>query len=679
MKYRVAADIGGTFTDIVIENITQKNISTTKVLSTPKNPAFAVLDGLKKIISNFDEIDFLVHGTTVGLNAFLERKGSRVLLIMTSGISDTYTIARGDRKTLYDVQYEKPKQLVPRKDVHEVNERISWEGNVIEKINRKSFIPIIKKIKNENVQAVAICFLHSYINPIHEIKAKKILKKELNDNVVISLSHEIAREWREYERSSTAVMNAYIGPIVNNYLIRLEKELFNKGYFKTLYVMQSNGGVIRAKTAIENPVHTLLSGPVGGTIGGAALSNIIKNPNLICVDMGGTSFDMSLIINGFPKVTNETEQESLPLLIPFVDIHTIGAGGGSIAWLEAGALRVGPQSAGADPGPACYGKGGLEPTVTDANLFLGRIGSDSKLGGWMKLDVMSSNKVIKNMAKKLSMTKVDLAEGILSIINAKMADAIRTITIKHGIDPREFSLVAFGGAGSMHAIWIAEELEIKEIIVPPNPGTFSAWGMLQTDIRKDLTKNYFTILSEAKKDNLNKHFNELINEASSLLKGEGVSNKKMLFYRTADMRYIGQEYYVNIAIDPSLNLKKINLNFHNNYKKTFGHSTPDAPVEIINLRLVAIGLVDRVIDYSKLINQQIKKNAQIIKREVIFNKKKHETSIIDRNSIKLKDRLNGPLIIEEESATTVVPPKYFVNRDLMGNLIIKRKKIYEKN
>tara|TARA_Y100000590_G_scaffold147108_2_gene168934 strand:+ start:2442 stop:4469 length:2028 start_codon:yes stop_codon:yes gene_type:complete len=673
MKYRVSADIGGTFTDIVIEDSKKKNIFTSKVLSTPKNPAFAVLDGLKKKINNFNQINFLVHGTTVGLNAFLERKGSRVLLIMTSGISDTYTIARGDRKTLYDVQYRKPKQLVSRKDVHEVKERMSWEGKIIEKIDKKSFVSIIKKIKNENIKAVAICFLHSYLNPSHEIQAKRILKKELKKDIIISLSHEIAREWREYERSSTAVMNAYIGPIVNNYLIRLENELLEKGYSKTLYVMQSNGGVIRAKTAIENPVHTLLSGPVGGTIGGAALSKIIKKPNLICVDMGGTSFDMSLIINGRPKITNETEQESLPLLIPFVDIHTIGAGGGSIAWLEAGALRVGPQSAGADPGPACYGKGGLEPTVTDANLFLGRIGSDSKLGGWMQLDSTSSEKVIRNMAKKLSMTKVELAEGILSIINAKMADAIRTITIKNGIDPREFSLVAFGGAGSMHAIWIAEELEIKEIIVPPNPGNFSAWGMLQTDIRRDLTKNYFTILSETKKSNLKKFFNELIDEASNLLKSEGVSNKKMLFYRTADMRYIGQEYYVNISIDSLLNLNKINSDFHNTYKKTFGHSTPDAPVEIINLRLVAIGLVDRVIDYSKINNQKTTKRVNIKKREVIFNNVKHLTNIINRNSIKLKDRLNGPLIIEEESATTVVSPKYFVNKDLMGNLIIKRK------
>ena len=672
MKYRVAADIGGTFTDIVIEDYKSKKTSTSKVLSAPHNAASAVLNGLKKRISHFTEINFLVHGTTVGLNAFLERKGSRVLLIMTSGISDTYTIARGDRKTLYEVQYRKPKQLTSRKDVHEVTERMSWEGKIIEPIDKKSFIPIIKKINDEKIKAVAICFLHSYINPKHEIEAKKILKEKIDKDVVISASHEIAREWREYERSSTAVMSAYIGPIVNNYLIRLEQELLENGYSKHLYIMQSNGGVIRAKTAIDNPVHTLLSGPVGGTIGGVALSQIIKKPNLICVDMGGTSFDMSLIINGSPNVTNETEKQSLPLLIPLVDIHTIGAGGGSIAWLETGALRVGPQSAGADPGPACYGKGGLEPTVTDANLFLGRIGSESKLGGWMKLDLKNSNQALKNMSEKLSMTNIELAEGILSIINAKMADAIRTITVKHGIDPREFSLVAFGGAGPMHAVWIAEELGIKEIIVPPNPGTFSAWGMLQTDIRRDLTKNYFMMLSDAKTESLHNNFQELINEASTLLKSEGVDQKKMIFYLTADMRYIGQEYYVNISIDQSIDLIKINTSFHTTYKKKYGHSTPEAPVEIINLRLVAVGIVERLIDYSKLDEYEKKRTKSRSGREVIFNNKKFNTSIIDRNSIKIKDNFKGPLIVEEESATTVIPPGYSMSRDLMGNLIIKR-------
>ena len=672
--YRVAVDIGGTFTDIVVENIKKKYSTTYKVLSSPNNPALAVVDGLKNSINFFDEINFLVHGTTVGLNAFLERKGSRVLLIMTSGISDTYTIARGDRKVLYDVQYQKPKQLIPRMDVHEVKERMSWEGKVIDKLQINDFKAIIKKIKKENIKSVAICFLHSYVNPKHEIQAKKNLKEKIDKDVIISLSHEIAREWKEYERSSTVVMNAYIGPIVNNYLKKLEKDLLSSHYSKPLYVMQSNGGVIRAKTAIQKPVHTLLSGPVGGTIGGSALSKIINRPNLICVDMGGTSFDMSLIINKSPNVTNETVQQSLPLLIPFVDIHTIGAGGGSIAWLEEGALRVGPQSAGADPGPACYDKGGLEPTVTDANLFLGRIGIESKLGGWMNLQLNKSKQVLKKMSDKLSMKSVGLAEGILSIINTKMSDAIRTITVKQGIDPREFSLVAYGGAAPMHAVWIAEELEIKEIIVPPSPGTFSAWGMLQTDIRKDLNINFYFPFAVVKKESLKKRFKELTNEASILLKSEGVTKNKMVFNFSVDMRYIGQEYYVNIPVNPLLDLKKIEKDFHKTYNDKYGHSQLNAPVEITNLRLAAFGLIDRPIDYSK--NLDIKKNNQIkkrINRKVIFGNKKYSTNVINRNSIKIEDVLSGPIIIEEKSATTVIPPKYLVTRDLMGNLIIKKK------
>ena len=672
--YRVAVDIGGTFTDIVVENIKKKYSTTYKVLSSPNNPALAVVDGLKNSINFFDEINFLVHGTTVGLNAFLERKGSRVLLIMTSGISDTYTIARGDRKVLYDVQYQKPKQLIPRMDVHEVKERMSWEGKVIDKLQINDFKAIIKKIKKENIKSVAICFLHSYVNPKHEIQAKKNLKEKIDKDVIISLSHEIAREWKEYERSSTVVMNAYIGPIVNNYLKKLEKDLLSSHYSKPLYVMQSNGGVIRAKTAIQKPVHTLLSGPVGGTIGGSALSKIINRPNLICVDMGGTSFDMSLIINKSPNVTNETVQQSLPLLIPFVDIHTIGAGGGSIAWLEEGALRVGPQSAGADPGPACYDKRGLEPTVTDANLFLGRIGIESKLGGWMNLQLNKSKQVLKKMSDKLSMKSVGLAEGILSIINTKMSDAIRTITVKQGIDPREFSLVAYGGAAPMHAVWIAEELEIKEIIVPPSPGTFSAWGMLQTDIRKDLNINFYFPFAVVKKESLKKRFKELTNEASILLKSEGVTKNKMVFNFSVDMRYIGQEYYVNITVNPLLDLKKIEKDFHKTYNDKYGHSQLNAPVEITNLRLAAFGLIDRPIDYSK--NLDIKKNNQInkkINRKVIFGNKKYSTNVINRNSIKIEDVLSGPIIIEEKSATTVIPPKYLVTRDLMGNLIIKKK------
>ena len=668
--YRVSADIGGTFTDIVVDDTENNSIKTIKVLSTPENPANAVFNGLNSNLE-IENIDFIVHGTTVGLNAFLERKGSRVLLIMTKGVSDTYTIARGDRKELYNVRYTKPGTLVPRKDVYEVEERTMWDGSIKTKLNEDDLSNIAEIINKEDIKAVSICFLHSYVNPQHEIQSRNYLSKLIKEDVVISLSHEIAREWREYERASTAVMNSYIGPVTNNYLKSLQKQLEGSNYKKPLYIMQSNGGVIRAESALEQPVKTLLSGPVGGTIGGQALSKLIKRSNLICVDMGGTSFDMSLIINGKPSVTNETEQEFIPLLIPLVDIHTIGAGGGSVAWLENEALRVGPRSAGANPGPACYGKGGQEPTVTDANLYLGRLGKESKLGGWMDLDLNASESVLKNLSEKLNISSTELAEGILSIINAKMADAIRTITVKEGIDPREFSLVAFGGAGSMHAVWLAEELEINEIIVPNDPGTFSAWGMLQTDIRRDLTVNFYQNFQSLEKEKLLENFNKLKDEAISLLKSENVNENDMSFSLTADMRYIGQEYYVNVDISEPFDLNEINNNFHKTYEKQYGHSTPEGPSEFINLRLIATGKIKKTDSVKNIENDKTIKDS---KRKIIFNQKEYETKIYARHNIRVNESFEGPAVIEESTATTVIPPNYSIIKDEFGNIIITKDK-----
>ena len=668
--YRVSADIGGTFTDIVVDDTENNSIKTIKVLSTPENPANAVFNGLNSNLE-IENIDFIVHGTTVGLNAFLERKGSRVLLIMTKGVSDTYTIARGDRKELYNVRYTKPGTLVPRKDVFEVEERTMWDGSIKTKLNEDDLSNIAEIINKEDIKAVSICFLHSYVNPQHEIQSRNFLSKLIKEDVVISLSHEIAREWREYETASTAVMNSYIGPVTNNYLKSLQKQLEGSNYKKPLYIMQSNGGVIRAESALEQPVKTLLSGPVGGTIGGQALSKLIKRPNLICVDMGGTSFDMSLIINGKPSVTNETEQEFIPLLIPLVDIHTIGAGGGSVAWLENEALRVGPRSAGANPGPACYGKGGQEPTVTDANLYLGRLGKESKLGGWMDLDLNASESVLKSLSEKLNISSTELAEGILSIINAKMADAIRTITVKEGIDPREFSLVAFGGAGSMHAVWLAEELEINEIIVPNDPGTFSAWGMLQTDIRRDLTVNFYQNFQSLEKEKLLENFNKLKDEAISLLKSENVNENDMSFSLTADMRYIGQEYYVNVDISEPFDLNDINNNFHKTYEKQYGHSTPEGPSEFINLRLIATGKIKKTDSVKSIENDKTIKDS---KRKIIFNQKEYETKIYARHNIRVKESFDGPAVIEESTATTVIPPNYSIIKDEFGNIIITKDK-----
>lgn len=668
-NYKVSADIGGTFTDIVVTNTDENVTFTGKVLTVPENPAQSVLQGMGEMIERADTISFFVHGTTVGLNAFLERKGERVLLIMTEGLRDAYTIARGDRKTLYDLQYSKPKLLVPRRDVHEVGGRLRWDGSEMRPLIEDDFEPIIQKAKDEGVRSIAVCLLHAFTNPAHEIRAREILSEALPD-VSISLSHEMAREWREYERASTAVMNSYIAPIVQLYLKNLVQDLTNFGLTVPVHIMQSNGGVALAKTAQEQPIHTLLSGPVGGTIGGRALSEAIGRPNLLCVDMGGTSFDMSLIIDGKPSISNETEQEGLPLLLSLVEIHTVGAGGGSLAWLEAGALRVGPESAGANPGPACYGRGGTQPTVTDANLFLGRIGREAKLGGWMQLDYDAAAKAMTNLAYKLGLSAVELAEGILSIINAKMADAIRTITIQQGIDPRDFALVAFGGAGPMHAVWLAQELDIDEVIVPWFPGTFSAWGMQQTDIRRDLTANFFKQMATAALEEVEDTFTRLSEEGKELLFGEDVSESEVTFEYTADMRYIGQEYYVNVPIDFPVDLETIEASFHDTHATRYGHSTPDAPVEFVNLRVGAVGQLDKQPVGYQPENGEGNPVQEI--RDVIFNGEVMKTDVLTRAYIPSGKVFPGPLIVEEKGATTVIPPNFNLHVDQYGNLIIQK-------
>ncbi|MEM6529010.1 MAG: hydantoinase/oxoprolinase family protein [Chloroflexota bacterium] len=668
-NYRVSADIGGTFTDIVVSEVETSTTRTGKVLTTPANPAEGVMQGVTEMIGDAAAMDFFVHGTTVGLNAFLERKGKRVLLIMNEGLRDAYTIARGDRKTLYELQYSKPELLVPRRDVHGVRGRLRWDGSEMVPLNQDDFEPIIEKVKAENIESIAICFVHAFTNPAHERQAKEILTTALPD-VSISLSHELAREWREYERASTAVMNSYIAPIVQRYLKSLEGNLSDAGLSIPVHIMQSNGGVTRAETAREQPIHTLLSGPVGGTIGGAALAEQIGRPNLLCVDMGGTSFDMSLIVDGKPGISNEAELEGLPLLLSLVEIHTIGAGGGSVAWLEAGALRVGPHSAGADPGPACYGKGGTQPTVTDANLFLGRMGRNARLGGWMELDFDATESAIHNIAQQLGLGDVELAEGILAIINAKMSDAIRTITIQQGIDPRDYAIVAFGGAGSMHAVWLARELDIPEVIVPWSPGTFSAWGMLQTDIRRDLTANFFKQVATITNEDVSGVLERLSSEGRELLFAEKVSEADIEFEFSADMRYIGQEYFVNVPIAASVDLAVIEDAFHNAHATRYGHSTPGAPVEFVNLRVGAIGKLDT--RAGAFIPGEQAGDPVIETRAIVFDGKSIDTHVLNRDAIPVGSEYKGPLVIDENSATTVIPPGYDLHIDNFGNLIIRK-------
>jgi N-methylhydantoinase A len=663
-------DIGGTFTDfVVIDGEQQGQTSSGKVLTTPANPADGVLDGLRRFVAELAGIEFLVHGTTVGLNAFLERKGTRLLLVMTEGLRDAYSIARHDRKELYALRYHKPERLVPRRDVVEVVERLRWDGAVETPLDPQSLEPLFARIRNEKVEAVAICLIHSYVNPVHELELRERLRAEFPE-LSITLSHEIAREWREYERASSATLNAYIAPRVERYLATLEQELGKLDVASPLYVMQSNGGITSARRARAEPIQTLLSGPVGGTIGGAALARSTGRRNLLCIDMGGTSFDLSLVVDGKPTVSTETELEGLPVLMPLVDIHTIGAGGGSLAWLEAGGLRVGPQSAGADPGPACYGRGGTQPTVTDANLFLGRLDPGYFLGGRMTLDEAAAERALEGVAGQVRLNTTELAEGMLAIINARMADAMRTITVKQGIDPREFALVAFGGAGPMHAVWLAEELEIGEVIVPWSPGTFSAWGMLQTDMRHDVVRSFYKPLAGVEAQTVAATFDSLEAEGAELLEQEGVGASDRYYARSADMRYVGQEYTVNVPVAETISLEVIDTSFHDGHHLRYGHSTPSAPVEFVNLRLAAMGRIASTAPTYQAPTDQA--DPLLGHRQVVFAGQEHETPVLLRQHLRAGTSHAGPLVIEEDSATTVIPPGHTAALDEFGNVLITR-------
>jgi len=668
VSYRVAMDIGGTFTDFVVVDEAAGRTHAGKTSTTPASPEQGVLEGLADFVPDLAAISFVVHGTTVGLNSFLERKGTRVLLVMTTGLRDAYSIARHDRKELYTLKYRKPERLVPRRDVYEVVERLRWDGSVETELDESSLQPVIDAVRREGIEAVAVCLIHAYTNPVHELKVREVLEREC-PGLSVTLSHEIAREWREYERASTAVLNAYVAPRVERYLRNLEDELTARGVTAPLHVMQSNGGITTAAKARRQPVQTLLSGPVGGTIGGAALSKVTGRPNLLCVDMGGTSFDLSLIVDGNPTVSTETELEGLPILMPLVDIHTIGAGGGSLAWLEAGGLRVGPQSAGAVPGPACYGRGGTEPTVTDANLHLGRLDPEFFLGGRMQLDVEAAQRALSSIGSRLGLSDEAFAEGVLAIVNANMADAMRTITVKQGIDPRDYSLVAFGGAGPMHAVWLAEELEIGEVIVPWSPGTFSAWGMLQTDIRHDVVRSFYRPLAALDGGApVSEAYAELLDEGTELLAGEGVDEGERSFARSSDMRYVGQEYTVTVPIGAEIELAEIDAAFHDQHRIRYGHSTPGAPVEFVNLRLAAFGRIGGAA--APFTPPDAGESAVVARRPVVFAGDEHETDVVRRDLLGPGDRHDGPVVIEEDGSTTVVPPGYSVETDGHGNLLI---------
>ncbi|MFI6322899.1 hydantoinase/oxoprolinase family protein [Nonomuraea sp. NPDC050556] len=659
MTYRVAMDIGGTFTDVVCYDEASGAVTASKAPTTPGDLAEGVFNALARVVGTPADISFFVHGTTQGLNALLERKGAKVLLLTSQGARDVYLIARGNRDRMFDLRYRKPVPLVPRSDVMEVPGRLDWQGAELTPLDEDAVRHAAKRAKDEGFDAIAVCLLFSYVNPAHEVRVREIL----GDDVLVVLSHEVAREWREYERTSSAVLEAYTGPVVRDYLSRVEERFAARGLTVPVHVMQSSGGLVNASYARRRPLQTLLSGPVGGTMGGVAAARLLGRENVICMDMGGTSFDVSLVVGGRADVSAEAHVEGFPVLMPIVNLHTIGAGGGSLAYAEAGALRVGPTSAGAVPGPACYGRGGTRPTVTDANVVLGRVDPTWFAGGLMTLDVPAAFDAVSSLAAELGMETEALAQGICDVANAKMAQAIRTLTVEHGVEPREFALVAFGGAGAMHAVFIARELGIGEVVVPRFPGAFSAWGMLEADVRRDLAQPYFVSGADLVPEDLSARLALMESEALEALAAQGVPVDRRRVEHAVDMRYEGQDFTLTIPAGPALSLERLAADLAEAHTSRYGHATPEAPVELVALRTTGFGSFVK----GPALSSEPQDGPRAV-RDVIFDGVAHPTPVVRRSAV---EELAGPAIVVEETATTVIPPGCLARVDGNGFLIIK--------
>jgi N-methylhydantoinase A len=654
---RVAVDTGGTFTDCVW--VEGGRLRMLKVFSTPQDPSEAIAQAVQRIGHGGPVL--LLHGTTVGTNALLERKGARVAFITTAGFEDTIEIGRQNRPRLYDLHVRRVQPLVPEELRFGLSERVSAEGAVLRAPGDDHLQKLRIAISEANPQAIALSLLFSFANPAHE---KKVVRELATLDTPISVSHEILPEFREYERASTVVVNAYLQPLMSRYLDSLLQRICSAEEQSRIFVMQSSGGIAALEVASREPVRTVLSGPAGGVVGSAAMARQSGFDRIIGFDMGGTSTDVCLV-DRVIHTSSEAEVAGFPVRVPMLDIHTVGAGGGSIARFDAaGALRVGPESAGADPGPICYGRG-TEPTVTDANLLLGRLRADRFLGGEFTLDLERTRRVVIEWLKKnrSSLAMKAFAEGVVRVVNANMERALRVVSIERGYDPREFALVAFGGAGALHACELASSLSIPTVIVPALPGALSALGILVSDVVKDFSRTLvWRVERDVPKQKLEAEFRALEQRAQREFAREAWEGKPRM-QRSVDVRYAGQGFELNVEYGP-----RFIADFHAEHQRRYGYSHPDREIEMVTIRLRATVAAPKV----KLTIRQGTGTTPAQNEKVVFNGKSVAAGILDRSSIRAAFR--GPSIVTEYSATTVVPPGWSGGPDRAGNLILQRKK-----
>lgn len=672
MAQVIGIDIGGTFTDLVVINTETGEITSVKVDSTPPRFAAGFFHALEKADIDLKNVSYLVHGTTVATNAVVERKGAKVGLITTKGFKDVIEIMRGNREFHYDLQWEKPKPLIPRFLRLGVSERLNSKGEVVIPLNKDEVKEAVSYFKKRGVEVIAICTLHSFMNPVHELKIEEIIKEEF-PGVFTSVSAKILPEIREFERSCTVAMNAYVKPVVIKYIDSLRRRLKEKGLQRDLMIMKSNGSVMTPKMACEIPIATIGSGPAGGVVGGTLLGE-----EVITCDLGGTSFDVSLITKRKPKLTTEKDITwGMPLRIPQVDVLSVGKGGGSIAWIDAGGLlRIGPKSAGAYPGPACYGRGGKEPTLTDACLVLGILNEKYFLGGEMPISKDLAIKAIeKKLSKKLNMSVKDIAVGIYKIAVAGMVEAIKLVSVKRGFDPREFTMVAYGGGGPIFAGILAKELSISNIIFPRNPGVFSALGLLLGDVQFDYTRSYPTTIENVDLDKLNSILNELEDKGRENLKEESFE-KHIEILRSADMRYMGQNFEVNTLIPEGkiTQEKLVTLveRFHQEHEKWYGYRMKDERVEIVILRVSANSKQVIKPTFRKVSSTGNLREALKGKRLAYFGGIKDfvESPVYQRDMLKAGHIIEGQAIIEQTDTTIIIYPEQVAKIDEVGNIVV---------
>ena len=659
---RIAVDVGGTFTDVIVLDEQNQSLRLEKVETTPQTPTDGVLQGFAKAQAALGAIDYFVHGTTLGLNALLTRSGARVAIITTQGFRDIYELGRTARDVMYDLKYHKPASLVPRSLVFEVPERLDFQGNVLTPFQHEAAAAVAHQLRDQAVEAVAVCFLHSYANPDHELAMAEVLGQHCPD-VPVTLSHRLSREYREYERTSTTVIDAAIKPLVRGYLEQLDRALQDRGFGGHFLLTRSGGGAMTVSAAQEQPVHLVLSGPAGGVIGASTLSDLIGQPNLISLDMGGTSLDASLIVNNQTTVNTEAQFEGLPISLPILDIKTIGAGGGSIGWIdEGGHLQVGPHSAGALPGPACYGKGGQAPTFTDAALLVGYLDPNNFLGGDIPLDVDRARQAVQSqLVDRLGMPVSQVAAGIVRISETKISGAIREISIEQGFHPKDFALLAFGGGGGLVATSVAQELGIPTAIIPPGPANFSALGMLMVDVIHDFSQTYVTELAEVDVATVNRLYADLVQRGHAALQPDGFEAQDRRFVRSAELRYQGQEHTVSLPLpDHALgdaDLSAIADAFNRAHAEQYGHRMDD-PVELVTLRLRAIGLLPRPSLPTIAAHTGPLETAQKGRRSVYQPSlgQQLDYDVYDRLRLGAGAELSGPAVIEEPTSTTLIHP-----------------------